>query len=114
MRLLDSHIVLVTGGGSGMGRGVARYCAGEGATLAILDNSPEKVLALSQEFGDSVLVLRGDVRRLADLQACREAILHRHGRLDALIGAQGVFDGNVPLVRTPLDRLDALFDEILH
>lgn len=114
MRMLDDHVVLVTGGGSGLGLGVARYCAGEGAVVAILDNSAEKVRLLREEFGDRVLVLRGDVTRPEDLRDCREAILQRHGRLDALIGAQGVFDGNVPLMRTPHDRLDALFDEILH
>jgi len=114
MRLLQDHVVLITGGGSGLGLGVARHCAGEGAALAILDNSPEKVRALGEEFGDSALVLRGDVTRVEDLQACRQAILERHGRLDALIGVQGIFDGHVPLMQTPLDRLETLFDEIFH
>jgi NAD(P)-dependent dehydrogenase (short-subunit alcohol dehydrogenase family) len=114
MKMLQDHVVLVTGGGSGLGRGVARYCAEQGATLAIVDNAPDKVRSLREEFGDGVLALQADVTRLADLQGCRAAIEERFGRLDALIGAQGIFDGNLALLETPPERIDALFDEIFH
>lgn len=114
MQLLKDDVVLVTGGGSGLGLGVARHCLLEGARLAILDVSPAKVAALREEFGDSVLVLQGDVTRLADLRDCRDAVRERYGRLDALIGTQGIFDGNVPLLAMEAERIDALFDEIFH
>lgn len=114
MQLLKDHVVLVTGGGSGLGLGVARYCRAEGAEVVIVDVSAEKVELLTAEFGPDVLVMQGDVTQLADLRACREAIVARYGRLDALIGVQGIFDGNVPLREVPEERLDSLFDEILH
>ncbi|WP_329343439.1 SDR family NAD(P)-dependent oxidoreductase [Streptomyces sp. NBC_01352] len=112
MQMLEGHVVLVTGGGSGLGLGVARHCLSEGAELAILEYDPTKGLALKEEFGDRVLVCQGDVRSVEDLQACRAAIIDRFGRLTALIGAQGIFDGMVPLTETPVDRIDALFDEV--
>jgi NAD(P)-dependent dehydrogenase (short-subunit alcohol dehydrogenase family) len=114
MQLLDGHVVLITGGGSGLGLGVARHCRSEGAELAILEYDPVKVLALKEEFGDEVLVVRGDVRSIADTQACRDAITERFGRLSALIGTQGIFDGMIPLRDTPVERIDALFDELFH
>lgn len=114
MQLLKDHVVLVTGGGSGLGLGVARHCRDQGAEVAILDVSADKVRQLQEEFGPGTLVLQGDVTRVADLEACRDAVARRHGRLDALIGAQGIFDGNVPLLQTPPERIDALFDEIMH
>lgn len=114
MKLLEDHVVLVTGAGSGLGLGVARHALAEGAALAILDNSADKVRALRDEFGERALVRLGDVTRLADLQTARDAIVARFGRLDALIGAQGIFDGNVPLMQVPAERIDSLFDEILH
>ncbi|MCQ4241785.1 SDR family oxidoreductase [Stutzerimonas stutzeri] len=114
MQLLKDHVVLVTGGGSGLGLGVARHCRAEGAEVVIVDVSAEKVAQLAAEFGSEVLAMQGDVTKLADLRACREAIVQRYGRLDALIGVQGIFDGNVPLREVPEERLDSLFDEILH
>jgi NAD(P)-dependent dehydrogenase (short-subunit alcohol dehydrogenase family) len=114
MRLLEDHVVLVTGGGSGLGLGVARHCLAQGAQLAILDISPEKTAQLRAEFGGQVLVVEGDCRATGALERCRAAIEQRFGRLDALIGVQGVFDGNVRLADIPVERLDALFDELFH
>ncbi len=114
MNLLNEHVVLVTGGGSGLGLGLARHCLNEGAQLAIFEISAQKVAALRETFGPDVLVVQGDVTRLEDLRACREAVVARFGRLDALIGAQGIFDGNVPLMQMPEERLDALFDEVMR
>ncbi|MPV89512.1 SDR family oxidoreductase [Georgenia ruanii] len=114
MQLLDDHVVLVTGGGSGLGLGVARQCLAEGAQVAILEIAQDKVDQLRAELGDDVLVLQGDVRRVADLEATRAAVVERFGRLNALIGCQGIFDGNIPLRQTPLERIDALFDEVFH
>lgn len=114
MTLLSEHVVLVTGGGSGLGLGLARHCLTEGARVAIFEVSSEKVVLLREEFGTDVLIIQGDVTSLDDLRACREAVLSHFGRLDALIGAQGIFDGNVPLMDMPEERLDALFDEVMR
>ncbi|MDN5796416.1 MAG: SDR family oxidoreductase [Intrasporangium sp.] len=114
MQLLDDHVVLILGGGSGLGLGVARHCLGEGARVVIMEISGDKLVDLKGEFGDEVLLVQGDVTRVEDLQACREAVISRWGRLDALIGAQGIFDGNIPLKNVPLDRIESLFDEVLH
>ena len=114
MQLLKGDVVLVTGGGSGLGLGVARHCRAEGAEVAIFEISADKVRQLREEFGPDALIVQGDVTRLADLQACRDAILERYGRLNAVIGAQGIFDGNIPLMQMPAERLDSLFDEIFH
>lgn len=112
MKLLDDHVVLVTGGGSGLGLGVARHLLTEGAQLAVLEVDPEKVKALSEEFGDSALVLQGDVRSIGDLRDARSAIVERFGRLTSIVATQGIWDGNVPLVDIPVEQIDALFDEV--
>jgi NAD(P)-dependent dehydrogenase (short-subunit alcohol dehydrogenase family) len=113
-RVLSDHAVVVAGGGSGLGLGVARHCLAQGAAVAILEVSAEKVAALAAEFGSSLLALRCDVTNLDDLAASRTEVLSAFGRVDVLIGTQGIFDGNVPLVDIPADRLNALFDEIFH
>jgi NAD(P)-dependent dehydrogenase (short-subunit alcohol dehydrogenase family) len=112
LNLLDDHVVLVTGGGSGLGLGVARHLLAEGAQLAVLEIDPEKVKSLAEEFGDSALVLQGDVCSVQDLQDARSAIVERFGRLTSIVGTQGIWDGNVPLADIAVDQIDALFDEV--
>jgi NAD(P)-dependent dehydrogenase (short-subunit alcohol dehydrogenase family) len=112
VQLLEDHVVLVTGAGSGLGLGVARHCLAEGASLAILEIDKGKVAALTAEFGEDVLVCHGDVRSVEDLQTCRRAVEDRFGRLTSIIGAQGIFDGNVPLADIPVDQVGTLFDEV--
>ncbi|MNZ51475.1 Cis-2,3-dihydrobiphenyl-2,3-diol dehydrogenase [compost metagenome] len=114
MQMLKDDVVLVTGGGSGLGLGLARYCRTEGAEVVVFEISADKVHQLREEFGPDALIIQGDVTKLADLQACRAAIIERYGRLNAVIGAQGIFDGNLPLMEMPEERLDSLFDEVFH
>lgn len=106
--------IAITGGGSGLGLGLARYLHGQGARLAILDIMPEKVAALQAHFGDGILAMQGDVRRTGDLAAFHDAVIDRFGGVDSLIGVQGIFDGNRPLRDLPLDALPTMFDEIMQ
>ena len=48
---LTEQAVVVTGGGSGMGKATARRLAGRNALVAALDIAAEPVLALAQELG---------------------------------------------------------------
>jgi cis-2,3-dihydrobiphenyl-2,3-diol dehydrogenase len=112
MTLLDDHVVLITGSGSGLGLGIARHFQQEGAQLALLEYDAAKVEALKEEFGDEVVVVHGNVRSIADLERCRDEILARFGRLSAVVAAQGIWDGNVRLRDIPADRVDSLFDEV--
>lgn len=114
LALLDDHVVLITGGGSGLGLGVGRRCRDHGARLAIMEIVPEKAAALRAEFGDDALIVEGNCSSIADLTACEAAIAERFGRLDAVIGMQGIFDGNVPLAGIDIAALDALFDELFR
>ncbi|ULP45281.1 SDR family oxidoreductase [Mycobacterium lentiflavum] len=112
--MLSEHVVLIIGGGSGLGLGIARHCRDEGAQVAVMEVSAEKVTALKEEFGDDILAVQGDVTLVEDLQRCRTAVVEQFGRLDALIGCQGIFDGNVALRDVPVESVPALFDEVLR
>ena len=114
MQMFDGDIVLILGGGSGLGLGIARHFIKEGAKVAIFEVSEQKVADLEEEFGKKALIFRGDVTNLDDLVACRKAIVNRWGRLDSLVGSQGIFDGGIPLRDVPADHVAKLFDELFH
>lgn len=111
---LSGAIIALTGGGSGLGLGLARYFIGEGASMAIMEIAPAKVDSLQAEFGDAVLVCQGDVRDVSQIQAFHDAVIGRFGGVDALVGAQGIFDGNRPISELPIDQVSAAFDEVMR
>lgn len=114
LALLDDHVVLVTGGGSGLGLGVARRCRDHGARLAIMEIVAEKAASLRAEFGEDALVIEGNCSSITDLKAAELAIQQKFGRLDALIGMQGIFDGSIPIAEIEPEALDGLFDELFR
>lgn len=114
MAMLENHIVLITGAGSGLGLGIARYFKTQGATVIVTDVSSAKLQQLEDEFPNPHTLLTCDVTRIADLQQCLNAIQQQYGQLHAVVGAQGIFDGNVAIKNISTERLDALFDELFH
>ena len=95
-RGLEDRVVLVTGGGSGIGRATALDVAARGGVPAILDRDAKGVTetaALVTATGGHALELPADV---ADEDAMRDAIertVSELGRLDGVVTAAGIFDG---------------------
>ena len=95
-RVLDGHVAVVTGGGTGICRGIARAYARLGADVCIVSRKPDVLDAtareLSAETGRDVLAVAADVR---DPDAIARAIaraIERFGKLDTLVnGAAGNF-----------------------
>jgi cis-2,3-dihydrobiphenyl-2,3-diol dehydrogenase len=114
MGVLDGEVVLITGGGSGLGRAIVDRFIEEGARLAVLDRSAERLAALAAAYGDKVETVAGDVRSLADNQRAIDACVAKFGKLDCAIGNAGIWDYSVSLDAMAPERIDAAFDEIFH
>src|SRR5215218_3029337 len=78
--LLDGRVVLVTGGGSGLGRAAAAELRRCGADVVICGR---RAAVLGATF------VAGDVREDADAARIVDTVLERHGRLDALVNNAG-------------------------
>lgn len=86
-------VVLITGGGTGLGRAVAREHARTGARVAITGRRPEPLEEVRAELdaaGAEVLAVpRTDVREPDQVAALVDAVLARFGRIDVLVNNAG-------------------------
>ncbi|MGF3027051.1 SDR family NAD(P)-dependent oxidoreductase [Methylobacterium aquaticum] len=71
MGKLDGKIAIITGGSEGMGRSTARLFVEEGATVVITGRNQDTLDAAVREIGGTVEAFRGDISKLADLNALR-------------------------------------------
>ena len=114
MGRLDGEVILITGGASGLGRGILDRFVEEGGRIAVLDRSAERLADLRRDHGDKIETLAGDVRALADNEHAVAACVARFGRLDVAIGNAGIWDYNRSLDALAPESLDAAFDEVFH
>jgi meso-butanediol dehydrogenase / (S,S)-butanediol dehydrogenase / diacetyl reductase len=96
---LDGRRCLVTGGGSGIGRAVARRFAEEGA-LVVVSGRRTEALEETAAGNDSISVYAGDVASSDEARGMVEAVVERHGGLDVVFHAAGVLRRNEKLEET--------------
>ena len=82
-------VALVTGGGTGIGRAVARELARTGAKVAICGRRPEPLEDVQSELGEDCLAVPTDVREPEQVEALVERTLERFGRIDILVNNAG-------------------------
>lgn len=90
---LQGKASFVTGGGRGIGRGIALALAREGADVAVADinsGDAEAVAAAVREFGRNAIAVTVDVTRAADVAAMVQATVKAFGKLDIAVNCAGV------------------------
>lgn len=90
--LFAGKVVLVSGGGSGIGKAIAVLFARLGAHLVICGRNPEKLqatVALLRELGCDVDAISTNIREPDQVEALMERVWSRHGRLDVLVNNAG-------------------------
>src|SRR5258708_16318764 len=114
---LKDKVVVVTGGAKGIGAGIVRAVAQEGAIPVIVDRDQEAAEKLHAELrqrgSDSHVV----VAELATAEACSGAIeqtLRKLGRIDALVNNAGRNDGVGLAKGTPDQFVASLQRNLLH
>ena len=90
---MDDKVAMVTGGASGLGRGIAMVLAQRGADVALADANIDGAKEVAQELtqlGRKARAYKVDVTSSAQLQETVAALLADFGRLDVLVNAAGV------------------------
>ena len=88
----EGLVALVTGGGTGLGRAIAREFARTGAAVAIAGRRPEPLEAVRAELesaGSRCLAVPTDVREPQQVEALVDAVLERFERIDVLVNNAG-------------------------
>lgn len=90
--LFKNQVIIITGGGSGIGRCTAHELASLGATVAIMGRTREKLEIVQQEIiadGGLCAIYPGDIRNEEQVIAVIEAVLADHKRIDGLVNNAG-------------------------
>lgn len=107
-RDLKGKVALVTGASSGIGRALARMLAAEGAKLALVGRSAERLETVRAEFPDTeALVIAADLTEPAEVERSVAETLARFGQVDILLANAGLYlPGD--LVETDPDDFDTV------
>lgn len=87
---------MITGGASGMGLLAGEKLAEQGANVALIDVNEEALAAAEAKIkaaGGSVLTLKVDIRKYAEVEAAEKRIVETFGSLDILINSAGGMSG---------------------
>ena len=89
---LDGQVALVTGGGAGIGRGIAKMFAGAGASVLVTDlkrETAEDVAKAIRETGGKAAAVACNVTKEDELEAAVNAAIENFGKLSILVNNAG-------------------------
>lgn len=113
---LKGKVIVVTGGGSGLGKAMTKYFMELGAQVAITSRDLEKLkntaVELETETGGICLPIQCDVRHYAEVENMLQEVLKAFGKVDVLLNnAAGNFIS--PTERLSANAFDTVIDIVL-
>tara|TARA_B100001142_G_scaffold171760_1_gene171293 strand:+ start:486 stop:1205 length:720 start_codon:yes stop_codon:yes gene_type:complete len=87
---LSGQIALVTGGGTGIGKAIAKAMLAEGAKVIIVGRKEEILKEAQAELGSDVEMMTCDVTKEDQVKKVYENIMSNHGKIDILINNAGM------------------------
>jgi len=113
---LVDKVIVITGGGSGLGKAMTTYFLELGAKVAITSRNIEKLqkvkVELEEKTGGKVLPVQCDVRNYDEVEAMLKATIDEYGQVDGLLNnAAGNFIS--PTERLSSNAFDTIIDIVL-
>ena len=108
MRLKDKTAI-VTGAGSGFGKGIAMRFAKEGARVGVIDINAEAAREVAIQIGNSAFAMEADVSIDGDVSRMVQEALDRWGQLDILVNNAGTTHRNQPMTEVTEEEYERIF-----
>ena len=106
---LNEKTAVITGAGSGFGRGIATRFAREGAQVAVVDINLETAEEVAGEIGDAAFAIQADVSQDADVSRMIQESVRRWGMLDILVNNAGMTHRNRPMTEVSEEEYERIF-----
>lgn len=103
---LTGKVAVITGAGSGIGRGIALSLANAGADIVASDLFPdraEETAAMVRDIGRQAIARRADVREPESVAALADAAVREFGQLDICVANAGIVRTGSVLTMTEAD-----------
>jgi NAD(P)-dependent dehydrogenase (short-subunit alcohol dehydrogenase family) len=107
---LDGKVAVITGGGSGIGRGTSLALAEAGTHVVVADINEDRTTAVAAEcsaVGAESVAVSLDVNLQADFEAARDLALDRWGHVDIVMNNVGVISAGLP-EHIPMDEWERI------
>ena len=96
MSKLSGKVAIVTGASKGIGAGIAKALAAEGASVVVnyasSKSGADAVVTAITESGGKAIAVQGDVSLKTEAQSIIDAAISQFGRLDILVNNSGVYE----------------------
>ena len=112
MGQLDGKVAIVTGGGSGIGKGIAKAFADEGCSVVIAARNSDRLDAAAAELsngGGTVISIPTDVTSEEQMISLFAKTMDQFGKLDVLVNNSGAFDGG-PVEELTMEQWQKVID----
>ena len=108
MRLKDKTAI-VTGAGSGFGKGIAMRFAKEGARVGVIDINAEAAREVASQIDNSAFAMEADVSIDGDVSRMVQEALDRWGQLNILVNNAGTTHRNQPMTEVTEEEYERIF-----
>lgn len=105
---MKDKVVLVTGGGTGIGKAIAKRFIQLGASVVIAGRRESKLSETAKELGAKASYIAGDVSETGIPKKMIQETIEKHGRLDVLVNNAGI-SSTGPLVDVLDEDIEAVF-----
>jgi NAD(P)-dependent dehydrogenase (short-subunit alcohol dehydrogenase family) len=112
MHRVDGRVIIVTGSGQGVGRGMANHLAKAGATVVVADYQADKLRRTCDELselGAPNLGVEVDIRDEESIDAMVAHVADELGRVDGIINNAQTFRANAPMAEVAADDVDVFY-----